>query len=626
MNFGNNVNSRTKPRAGLKKIYDFRGWRSDWGWVFLLILLSVLPYANTLMNGFVYDDTSQILENPYIRSFRYLRQIFGTAVWSFTGSPSRYYRPMMTLGYLLCYKIFGLSPAGFHLVSVGLHAAVVCLLFFLTRRVFGERMLAVGTAALFALHPIHSESVTWIAAVTDLELMAFYVLTFWLFLDLGRFEGVRLRLLQMAMVASFALALLSKEQAVTLPFLATVYEHFYRGDRAETTGLRKFSRYFPLWVLALAYIPLRLSALGGFVVTSNHWGMTRVETILSALALTGQYLWKLIWPVNLNAFYVFHKSTSMLDGYVIAGALCGILLCTGFWWLWRYARPFSFALIWLVVTLAPVMNPRWLGDNVFAERYLYLPSVGFCWIGAWGLRNLWRAVSDRKIVWRGVFVGGLALLLVLWSLRIVIRNRDWQDDFVLFSRTLETSPDASMIRANLANLYQNQGLMSQAEMEYREALARDPACADCLNQFGRLLIGQGRNPEAAKVLTRAIQLAPRSLHAHLNLGIAYERIGQLDLAEQQLRAAAAISPLNIRVHIALGAFYANRGDYGRAEAALKRALSANPYNSQARIGLGKIYEADHRRAEAIQEFEVALQNEPGAFEAIEGLRRLKVAN
>ena len=216
--------------------------------------------------------------------------------------------------------------------------------------------------------------------------------------------------------------------------------------------------------------------------------------------------------------------------------------------------------------------------------------------------------------------------MVLWSLRIVIRNRDWQDDFVLFSRTLETSPDASMIRANLANLYQNQGLMSQAETEYREALARDPACADCLNQFGRLLIGQGRNPEAAKVLTRSIQLAPRSLHAHLNLGIAYERIGQLDLAEQQLRAAAAISPLNIRVHIALGAFYANRGDYGRAEAALKRALSTNPYNSQARIGLGKIYEADHRRAEAIQEFEVALQNEPGAFEAIEALRRLRVAN
>ena len=124
---------------------------------------------------------------------------------------------MMTFGYLLCYKIFGFSPLGFHLTNVAFHAAVVCMLFFLTRRMFGNCILAFAAAALFALHPIHTESVNWIAAVTDLELTFFYVLTFWFFLELPLQENRRRTATYVAMITAFALALFSKEQAVTLP-------------------------------------------------------------------------------------------------------------------------------------------------------------------------------------------------------------------------------------------------------------------------------------------------------------------------------------------------------------------------------------------------------------------------
>ena len=596
--------------------------RSDWGAAGLLIASAALPYANTLSNNFVYDDNSQLLDNPYIRSFHFLPQIFGSNVWSFTGGLSRYYRPMMTLGYLFCYKIFGFSAAGFHMVNLGLHAAVVCLLFFVTTRLFGDRVLAFGAAALFALHPIHTESVAWIAAITDLELTFFFLLTFWFFLALSSLRGRRLAVAYVAMVCSFALALLSKEQATTLPFLATVYEHFYREDRDQTLWQEKFRRYLPLWLLTAIYMPVRVFAVGGFVVTSNYWGLTWRELISSALALTGQYLWKLLWPAQLCAFYVFEKPAKILDPGVLAGGVSGLLLIAAFWWLWKRAQMLSFGLLWFAVTLLPVLNPKWLGTNVFTERYLYLPSVGFCWVVAWILTISWTAVSRRKIVWRGAFVMALSALALLCTFRIIMRNRDWQDDITLYTRTLEVSPDASLIRSNLAGIYKARGFFKEAEKEYREAVARDPDCPDCLEEFATLFMEEARYADAAPLLKRALQLEPGLVSATVGLGVVYQNTGMTESAKEQFLRAARLATGNSGVHVTLGSFYADQGDYRRAEAAFQRALSINPYSTPARIGLGKLYEKDHRSREAIREFEAVLRNDPADFEAITALRRL----
>jgi 4-amino-4-deoxy-L-arabinose transferase-like glycosyltransferase len=203
------------------------------------------------------------MQNPYVRSFRYLKEIFTTNVWSFRGlTVSNYHRPMMTLGYLVCYKLFGMQAYGFHLVSLILHVLVVCLVFVLTERLTGDRVWAFVAAALFALHPIHTESVAWIAAVTDLELSLFYLITFGIFLAVARPGGRRSEPLVAAMVFAFILALLSKEQAMTLPALATVYEHFYRADRSETSISQKLSRYGVLWLVGVAYVLFRMHFLG----------------------------------------------------------------------------------------------------------------------------------------------------------------------------------------------------------------------------------------------------------------------------------------------------------------------------------------------------------------------------
>ena len=299
-------------RAGSSQAANLRGRArfSDATLLGFLLLCAVLPYVNTLLNAFVYDDSTQVLANPYIQSFRHLRKIFTTTVWSYLGPPglTNYYRPVMTLGYLLCYQLYGPVSYGFHLANILLHTAIVCLLFWVTQRMFHNRSLALVAAVIFALHPIHSQSVAWIAAVTDLELAFFYLLSFWFFLDAALPGGGRSAAAQLGMVGSFALALLSKEPAMTLPLLATIYEHGYRDDRAETTWRQKVARYCPLWLLAGAYVLLRVRFFGAMAPVLQRPLLTWHESFLSAIALVGQYLWKLLWPVQLCAFYVFRTS------------------------------------------------------------------------------------------------------------------------------------------------------------------------------------------------------------------------------------------------------------------------------------------------------------------------------
>ena len=262
----------------------------------LLLAVAAFPYFNSLFNLFVYDDSTQIVNNPYLQNFHHLKEIFTTPVWSFRGGdyPRNYYRPLMSFGYLLCYQLLGPRPLAFHSVSLGLSLLVVLLLFFVTQRMFNDRLLAFVAAGLFALHPIHSESVDWIAAVTDIELALFYLLTFWFFLGLSKLRGRKLILSELLMAVSFALALLAKEPAVSLVVLATFYEHSCREDHLETSIRTKLSRYGPLWLLALLYLVFRIHFVGGLAGRSQFPNMGPDAVILTALTLFGRYIGKLV--------------------------------------------------------------------------------------------------------------------------------------------------------------------------------------------------------------------------------------------------------------------------------------------------------------------------------------------
>src|ERR1700730_16798302 len=621
----------------------------------VLSVLAFLPYANTLLNTFVYDDYFQVVENPYVHSFRYLREIFATTVWSFQGANgiTNYYRPLMSFGYLLFYQIAGAVPVSFHIANVALNVVVVLLVFSVVRRLSGERVGLIA-AGLFALHPLHTESVAWVAAVTDLELSVFYLLTFLFYLRLPAPEkGYGWRA---AMCGSFALALLSKEQAMTLPVLVTLFEHFYRDDRATTPLRQKMARYGPLWALAALYLVVRGILLGGVASIVSRPGLSWYEVGLSAISLLGGYLQKLIWPAHLSTYYVFHKSSHLTDRNVllaVAGlALCGIVFAL----LWRHAHLFSFALIIIFLPLGPVLNAKWMPASVFAERSLYLPSIGFCWLVAWAAVTLWSADLPPFLrpVPRAVPLMLIAVAFT-YAARTVARNRDWRTGESLFLKTLEQG-DASLIRNNLGAVYFNNGNLNGAEREWLEALAAGPNNALALDNLFLLRQRQQRFAESLDYSWRALRAQPHYMMAHLNLAETLAAMDRVAEAEWQYRIATAISPLSTRAHNAYGEFlfgserlvdarieyerstavdptgeaydrlgdiYQASEDRPRAEAAFRQALAMNTYDSHAHFGLGQVLEAAGKQEDALHEFESGLRLDPSDLAAKAAAVRLR---
>lgn len=376
-------NSTSSPRANTTACKP-ESSKPRWICLLVLIVVSLLPYLYSLRNDFVYDDTDQVLVNPYLRDFHHLREIFTTSVWSFVGDfrgSTNYYRPVMSLGYLFCYQLFGPHALGFHLANLLANVAVVLLVFLVTLKMFRSQAVALAAALLFALHPIHSEAVNWIAAVTELELAVFYLLTFWLFLASARAEGKVSAALQIAMAGSFVLTMLSKEQALTLPVVAAVYEHFFRDDRTETSKLQKVRRYGALWLLAAVYLLLRVRYLGGLAPNYDWPKFGTKDTLIAALALIGKYCWKLLWPAELCVYYVFPDNVTALYPWALRGVVALAICLWAFVTVWKSNRQAAFGMVWLLAGIAPVLNIHWMSSNPFAERYLISPRWAFA--GSW---------------------------------------------------------------------------------------------------------------------------------------------------------------------------------------------------------------------------------------------------
>lgn len=583
------------------------GDQSGWNRVaspLLLVLISALPYINSLRNGFVYDDDFQVLANPYLLNFHYLRQIFTTSVWSFkggAGGATNYYRPMMSLGYLLLYQLFGPKPLVFHAANLLVHVGVVLLVYKVTERIFPK--LGLVTAIIFALHPVHSESVDWVGAITDLELSLFYLAAFYFYLRIPRLAepGLDWRWLKMQFAATIALvlAMLSKEQALTLPIVLSLYEHLYRDDRKQTSIFEKVSRYAPLWLVVPVYLIVRAHFLGGFTAVTSRPTFALDECVLSAIALIGQYAGKALWPAQLCMYYVFPHTWQRLLPAVLDGIAALTLGAFLFAVLWKRARLVSFGLVWFMVTLAPVLNVRWMPEAAFAERYLYLPSVGLSWVIAWALFGLWNGAGRQGRVWRAALALVGTALGALAVARVVTRNRDWKDEVVLYRQTLAVSPDAYAIHTDLGKVYWDRDQRNLAEQEWQTAAQLSPDTPVTLNNLGLLLTSEHRYDEAISDLRRAIQVSPTDTMAHVDLGIAYDELGRRQDAEQELRTAVSLSPLSILARNQLGQILTNAGRFADAEVQFRASLTAQPnLGGWLGLGLARWRQGDVREAES----------------------------
>jgi tetratricopeptide (TPR) repeat protein len=630
----------------------------------ILLLAVVLCYANMLTNSFVYDDDQQILENPYVKSWHYLPQIFGTTVWSFVGQAgnTNYYRPLMTFSFLVLWSLFGAVPFGFHLLSLVLHAAVVLLGFYAGVRLFSDWRVAWIAALLFAVHPVHTEAVDWISAYPDLQVALFFLAAFIWYGRPGKPSWTD----QLILLAFSALALLSKEPALMFVPLAIFYEHFVRPDHALTTPREKFLRYLPLLALGAVYMALRIALFGKLAPVLQHPQITWSQTIYSALAMVSDYTLLLIWPARLSAFHVFHANTSFTEPRVLIGLLILVIATTATFALLRTAPAVSLSLVWLGFTIAPVMNARWMAANVLTERYLYLPSWGFCWLVAWLLIQCAGSVStgqahpadDPKALSSLNWIQGLVLLLLigLSATATYRRNQIWQDDFSLYTQTLKTDPHAYPILLNLGLWHHTRGEYREAEKQYLLGLKERPDGINALNALGVIYLQQKQYDLAAGVLTRAIAVKANWAPPHFNYGRVLQAQERPADALKEFETAVRVAPLDPLAYFFYAEALSNAGqfpearsayqrsielgpsldaerglvsvllrigDKSDAETAVRRLIAEYPHDGTAHLQLARLLDQNNHPDEAFQQYREVLETDPANSEAKAAMDRLK---
>ncbi|MBI5598257.1 MAG: tetratricopeptide repeat protein [Deltaproteobacteria bacterium] len=592
----------------------------------VIFLVSGAAYLNTLSFYFVYDDELQVLKNPWIRDAGHIPQIFFKDVWAFLGDEkmfSNYYRPLMHMIFMISYHVFGLKPWGFHLVNVLLNAAVSVVVFMVAAALFeqttpstaGEKrnglLLPFMAALLFSTHPVHTEAVAWVSGVPELLFTLFYLLSLYFYMKDGDKGGKKLLL----SAVFFFLSALSKETALTLPVILFAYDYcrpsFFQRERAGMMGLK---RYIPYVVAAAAYMILRTHAIGWIPHLKRHAELSGYEYFINIFPLFAQYLGKLFWPANLNAFYVLHPISSVFEwrGTVSVSITLAFIL---FAYLLRRRSPTAFfGLLLIAAPLLPVLYIAALGKNTFAERYLYLPSAGFAILTAMMLDRVYRT----KALGRAAAPAAIAVLIVItgfYSAGTAMRNPVWKDSYALWSDTVKKSPDEAWPHTALANVYYANGLIDRAVEHYETALGLMPGYSVAHNNLGSIYQKKGLIDRAMEHYEAALASKPQSPEIHYNLGDVYYEKGWIDRAIGHYEAAVAIRPAFEIAHYGLANAYYDRGLVDMAVEHYRIAVDLRPDYADAHYKLGIVYAKQGRLDEAMDEFRIDLGLEPGRAEA-----------
>ncbi len=550
--------------------------------ILILLLISCAVYFNALSGNFVFDDKYQIVGNPWITDMSNIPTIFSKGVWSFQPGVviSNYYRPLMHLVYMITYHLFGLKPWGFHLVNILFHCGVSVLVFLVIRRLLPEHRASVSpaylsppfiAAALFASHPIHTEAVAWIAGLPDVAFTFFYLLSFYLYVRSKAILSGR----YLFSVVCFAVAAFFKEPALTLPVILLAYDYVFREQRTRFQDYVK--RHVPYLIIGAGYLALRVHALGEFAPQRRHVTLSAYQYAINVFPLFIQYLEKLLVPLNLKAIYVFHPIASLFELKGVLSLMVTVVFVVLFNIVLKKNRVAFLGLLFVTVPLLPVLYIPASGEHPFAERYLYLPSVGYVLLLAiflsWAKERLPRAVGSITIVF--IIIGAL------YTVGTITRNNVWQDNFNFWSDTVKKSPDSEM--------------------------AHDELGIECASQ--------GRLDRAIAEFQTALRLKPDYITAHFNLGVAYASQGQLDRAIAEYQTALRLNPDYAEAHDGLGDAYASQGLLNRAMEEFQTALRLKPDYAEAHYNLGDAYASQGRLDRAIAEYQTALRLKPDFYEA-----------
>jgi Tfp pilus assembly protein PilF len=533
----------------------------------LLITLVVLVFAQTAGFSFInFDDDYYVSNNPAVRKGLSAESV----AFAFSIRNGFYWHPLTWLTLMAENSAAGLNPAVHHATNVLLHAAAVVFVFLFLHRTTGYAGRAAAAAALFALHPLRAESVAWIAERKDVLFGCFAGLAFLLY---ARYVERRTPRRYAGFAAAVIAALMSKPAAVTLPMLLLIADYWPLG-RTDRWGvlIREKLPLFACAVIVAALTWIGQEAAGALALTGQI--PFHVRILKSSEWLWG-YLSHTFWPVGLVIPYPYDPSPGNALWYWFATAAVTVVA-----FVVRRSQPYVFAgWLWFVTALLPSLGFVQAGGQSMADRFTYLPHVGFFAGLVW--------LAAEKLPLNAFRYGtAAAVLAAAWTCAAQVSL--WRDSESLFRHTVEHTPDNWVARLKLGSALVDKGRYRDAEPHLREAVRRQPGSFHTHYNLGRALAALGSHTEAASAFERTIVLKPAYADAHYSLGAMLLQTGHPQTAEPALRQAISLgvdSRYLSEAHNLLGASIAQQGRIAEALAEFETAARTDPANENARRNL-----------------------------------------
>jgi tetratricopeptide (TPR) repeat protein len=597
---------------------------------YVVLILSVLLVFRQVRNfDFTnYDDNDYVFENPHVLS----GLSYDGIIWAFTTGHAANWHPLTWLSHMLDHQLFGPGPGWMHLVNVLLHIANTLLLFAILKKMTGALWPSAFVAAAFALHPMHVESVAWVAERKDV------LSTFFLLLTLAAYAGYVKRPSVFRYLIAwvlFAFGLMAKPMLVTLPLLLLLLDYWPLGrfDLHQTAGVsssqkrqlppaheqrrilyRAMIEKIPFFVLAAAssIITLLVQHARGAVAGINLLPLH--SRVANAFLSYARYIGKMFWPKNLAVFYPFDVRAIVAWQVV----LCALLL-VGVSFLvirfWRTRKYLPVGWFWFVVTLVPVIGFVQVGSQAFADRYTYVPYIGLFIMVAWGLPELLSKLPYRK------FVLGISAAVALAAMGICAHGQVsyWTNGFVLFSHAIEVTQNNDVAYNNRSGTYIKLGRWQEAMEDIKQAIKIKPDFPESHNNLGVTYDGLGRSADAIDAYKQAIKLRPNYADAYYNLGIAYIKLGRWQEAIDAHKQAIKFEPDSAKAYNNLGIAYNNLGRWQEAIDAHKQAIKIEPGDADAYYDLGNAYRSLGHYQDAIDAYKQAVKTKSDFAKAYNNL-------
>ena len=564
-------------------------------WIYVALTGAIFAlYGAVLRFGFVnYDDPVYIADNPHVRD----GITWSGIVWAFTHSFAGNWFPLTWISHMLDVQFFGLDAGAHHFVNLAIHAASTCLLFAVLKRITEARWPSAFVAALFALHPLHVESVAWIAERKDVLSAFFFMLTLWAY---ARYVTRPNRARYAWTLAAFALGLMAKPMLVTLPLVLMLLDYwpFARGMRIKEK--------LPFLALSAAVSVITYAA------HAQAKAVVSLETIPlglraeNALVSYAAYIGKMFWPSGLAVFYPYPKGSLVVPA-VAAGVFLAAITVAAIWSArkWPYL-PVGW--LWYLVTLSPVIGLIQAGQQARADRYMYIPMIGLSIMLAWGGAELLRARPQLQIALAATAIAACAVVTF-------VQVGYWENGVKLFQRAVDVTRDNYVARFNLAHELREQGDIAGATTQLEEAVRIRPDSGLAHDELGQLLGKQGRLEEALAQLRQAEVSLPHDAALHYRIGIILASAGKTEQAADELSQAVRLDPTNADAHRNLGVALAMMDRLPEAVEQFRAAVGLKPDDANLRFNYAVALMNSGQKREAIAQLQDAIRLNPNFAEA-----------